>query len=89
MLYKIRIVILIATLLLNLFVLKSYATQDIIVDFDGTMDDFVALSLMACDPNYKINTVNLTPADSYKEPGVNIYVYDFAGRNLFPESWRE
>lgn len=75
----------------------------VIVDHDGGIDDFPALSLLLCAPSVGVVAVTVMPADSYKEPavaatkkfvdflgakGVSIAASDFIGINPFPDLWR-
>jgi purine nucleosidase len=93
-----------AFLLIAVFISSANAAQNIIFDHDAGVDDFVALSLASCDPNYNINAITIAPADSYKKTAievtkklvdfagmknVQISASDFEGTNVFPATWRE
>lgn len=75
----------------------------LIIDHDGAIDDFAALSLLLCSPAVEVKAITVCPADCYREPallatkrfadclgaeGILIAAGDFPGVNPFPDRWR-
>ena len=75
----------------------------VILDHDGSVDDFRSLILLLANPEIDILGISITPADCYAEnalettrkilakagrSGIAIGVGDFHGINAFPADWR-
>lgn len=77
--------------------------RNLIIDHDAGVDDLAAIAIAALSEQFQIDAITICPADSYKEPAIQITVAlakflklqnvqiaasDNEGVNLFPGKWR-
>src|SRR4051812_30883783 len=77
--------------------------RNLIIDHDAGVDDLASIAIAALSGEFQIDAITICPADSFKEPaiqitvalakylnlhGVQIAASDNEGTNLFPEKWR-